>query len=224
MSWHGRARKSLKQFFTAFATLAALSLPATAARAQGHAYVNMMRSSTTSYFYMEQSVEGEWGKYTANVAQTDADGSKKTVAVPQTWKGYGIGTSFGLEMLKFVQVEAGHTFVNVSYRDDALQSLSGSRLHAGGRIVFTSPAVNFEAGAGVQGSRLDYRKQLEEGEFYGSGTYYSLGLNYFLSSHFSVYYQAKTENAHLERNSGQSSVKSIETNSTLMGLGFRLWL
>jgi len=127
-------------------------------------------------------------------------------------------------MIKFVQVVAGHTFVNMRYRDDALESLSGSRLNAGLRFSFLAPIGNLEIGGGLLGSRLDYQKQLENASFYGSGQYYSVGINYFVNSRVSVYFEAKMHQEHLVRNGGSSTVSAMDSDSTLMGGGFRIWL
>lgn len=202
-----------------------LVLAATGAHAESHSYVNMMRSSTTSHVFVQQSLDGEFGRYDAAVNEVDPEtGDRRSTTQKQLWKGYGIGTTVGLELIKFIQFTAGHSFINMRYKDDALESLIGSRLHAGMRAVFLSPVGNLEAGAGIQGSRLDYQKQLEHASFVGNGVYYSLGLNYFLSSRFSVYYEAKMTKDHLVRNGGSAVVEAIDTDTTMMGLGFRLWM
>lgn len=197
---------------------------AEAALAQGHSYINYMRSSTNSYIFVQQSVDGEYGQHTTSGTMTQEDGTNASFEKTQYWKGYGIGTTLGLELMKFLQFVGGHTFVNLRHNEDSLESLSGSRLHAGMRLVFSAPVANLELGSGLQGSRLDYQKQLENGSFYGSGMYYSIGLNYFMSSRVSVYYEAKMSNEHLVRSGGSSSAKSMDTEMTLMGLGFRIWL
>jgi hypothetical protein len=204
-------------------SLSACVLSSTA-MAGSHSYITQMRSSTTSHVFVQQSVDGEYGRYTMAGSVTDDQGNKTPFEASQTWKGYGIGTTFGIEMMKFVQFVAGHTFVNMRYRDDALQSLNGSRMHAGARLAFQAPVVNLELGSGLQGSRLDYQNQLENASFYGSGMYYSLGINYFMSNSISVYAEAKQGREHLVRTGGKSSAEQIDTNTTQMGLGFRIWL
>ena len=204
----------VKKLLIVAAVLAPMSA-AQSARAESHEYINYMRSSAESHFFVEQSAEAEYGKYASNGAQ---DGLK------QFWKGYGISTTIGLELMKFVQFEAGHTFVNMRYKEDALESLSGSRLNAGLRFSFLSPIGNLEAGGGLLGARYDYQKQLENASFYGSGVYYSLGVNYFLSSRVSIFGEGKMTHEHLERDGGSSVTSSIDTEATQMGFGFRIWL
>lgn len=215
----GTVRKLLS-----LAVLTGASLWSNLGLAQGHSYVNYMRSSTTSHVFIQQSVEGEYGKVISNGTKTDEQGNSVGTTQSQFWKGYGIGTAIGLEIMKFVQFTAGHTFTNTRFRDDALERLSGSRLHAGLRLSFLAPVGNLEAGAGLLGSRLDYQKQLENASFYGSGMYYSLGMNYYMNSQVSVYFEAKMNQEHLVRSSGSSSVGSMDSSTTLMGAGFRIWL
>ncbi len=195
-----------------------------AAMAQGHAYLNYMRSGTESHIFVQQTIEGEYGQYKTEGSAKDAAGNDVGVSGKQFWKGYGFGTTIGLELMKFVEFTAGHTFVNMRYKEDALESLAGSRLHAGVRFAFLSPVGNLEVGGGFQGSRLDYQKQLDNASFYGSGYYYGIGVNYFLSQRVSVVFDAKMTREHLDRSGGSSVVRSIDTDATLMGAGFRIWL
>lgn len=205
------------------ASIASLAFSGTA-WAQSHSYINLMRSSTNSHYFIQQSVDGEFGRYRTSLLKKNDDGSETQTNDSQYWKGFGIGTNFGVELMKFVQVVGGHTFVNMRRQQDALESLNGSRLNAGLRLVFLSPVSNLEAGAGLQGSRLDYRKQLDSAALYGSGVYYSLGMNYFLGSHVSVYYEAKLSKEHMVKSGGSSDLNSIDTDMTTMGLGFRIWM
>lgn len=192
--------------------------------AQGHSYINYTRSSTYSHVFVQQSVEGEYGKVVSTGSKADESGAMVSTTSNQFWKGYGIGTSVGIELMKFVQFTAGHTFVNLRYRDDALERLSGSRLNAGMRLSFLAPVGNLEVGAGLLGSRLDYQKQLENASFYGSGYYTSLGINYYMNSRVSVYFEAKMNQENLVRSSGSSVTTNMQSGTTLMGAGFRIWL
>lgn len=210
--------KALSVLFVASASFT----PSMQAYAESHNYINIMRSSTQSHVFVQQSLDGEIASYEKSLRHGSASGAGQPTS--QVWRGYGIGTTAGLELMKFLQFTVGHTFINMRYRDDSLESLIGSRVQTGMRAVFLSPIGNLEAGAGVQGSRLDYQKQLDNATLVGNGLYYSLGLNYFLSSRLSVYFEAKKAEDHLVRNNGSADIASINTDATIMGLGFRLWM
>lgn len=213
--------KRVLGLFTIFGT----GLTAQSATAQNvsHSYVNLTRSSIVSHIFVEQSIEGEFGQYSTS-GRKDSDEGVTNYSDTQDWKGYGIGTQIGIEWLKFVQFSAGHTFVNMRHQEDSLESLSGSRLHAGARLVFLAPLFNLELGTGFQGSRLDYQKQLEHASFHGSGLYQEIGFNYFTSSRISVFCRGKLAQEHLARTGGSSSVKDMDTDTTQLGAGFRIWM
>lgn len=197
--------------------------------AYNHNYVNTMRSGNVSHLFVSQSVDGEFGKFSATTKQgansADAMASVGSLGPSSdSWRGFGIGTAFGLEVLKFVQFTSGHTFVSLRRNDDGLQTLSGSRLHAGAKFVFTAPLANLELGGGMLGSRMDFVQRLQRGDYYGSGLYYSLGLNYFLSSQVSVFGTLKTLQERLVQTGGDSTYDTIRNSSTTVGAGFSIWL
>jgi hypothetical protein len=194
------------------------------ALANSHSYINNYRSGIYNHVFVQQSVEGEFGSYSTKGTRIGESGAGESYSEGQDWKGYGIGTSVGLEVMKFIQFSLGHTFVNMQHKDDRLESLSGSRLNAGLKLVFGAPIFNLEVGTGLTGSRLDYQKQLENASFYGSGLYNEISLNHYMSSQISVYFSAKLANEHLARTAGSSSVKDMDTSTTLMGAGVRIWL
>lgn len=193
-----------------------------------HNYVNTMRSGAVSHFYVSQSLDGEYGKFSATSkpgSSADAMASVGGIApASDSWRGFGIGTAFGLEILKFVQFTGGHTFVSLRRNDDGLQTLSGSRLHAGAKFVFTAPLANLELGGGLLGSRMDLVQRLQRGDYYGSGMFYSLGMNYFLSSQVSIFGSVKTLQERLVQTGGDSTYDTIRNNSTTIGTGFSIWL
>ena len=214
----------LKQVFGLVTILGAgLIAPAAMAQNVSHSYVNLTRSSVVSHIFVEQSLEGEFGQYSTS-GRKDSEQGVVAYRDTQDWKGYGLGTQIGIEWMKFVQFTAGHTFVNMRHRDDSLESLSGSRLHAGARLVFLAPLFNLELGTGAQGSRLDYQKQLENATFHGSGLYQEIAVNYFTSSRISVFCRGKVAREHLARTGGDSSVKDMDTATTQLGAGFRIWM
>lgn len=192
---------------------------------QSHSYMNQMRSSDIKYFFFQQSVDGEIGVQKMTV-QTADDGT--TLEEPKEqkkgWKGVGIDSTMGMEILRFIQCQVGHTFINLNGQDDGWATLSGSRLHAGVRAVFTAPVANLEMGAGVLGSRLDYRLQMSNTSLYGSGSYAAFGLSYFFSPRVSLFGEGRMIREHLVRSGGSPISSSIDTEINTLGMGFRIWL
>ena len=109
------------RILAALAALAAfLALPRTA-RADNE-YVNYMRSSATTYIFVQEAVEGEYGRHKATMSpgaatgaslagpqSSDADPAQTLTAAGkgQWWQGVGFDTSIGLEVVKFFQLVAG---------------------------------------------------------------------------------------------------------------------
>ncbi len=192
-----------------------------------HNYTNQMRSSVISHILVSQGVDGEYGimntsvdqGFAASLGQGSNHGSGK-----YTWQGFGLTSGVGVEVLKFVQFNVGHTFVNLKTKNDSLENLSGSRLSAESRFVFMAPVGNLEIGGGFIGSKLNYQRRLEQSTFYGSGYFYSLGVNYYLSSQLSVVGSGKVLTESLLRSSGSPVVKDMKSDLTAIGVGFRLWL
>ncbi len=186
-----------------------------AAHAYSHQYINMSRSSQGRYIFVTQSFEGEFGQYTSK-------GERGTVS--KTWQGYGIQNGVGMEIMKFVQFGVSHTQVNNRAKGDAGQRILGSRLAGDMKLVFSAPVGNLEAGFGMLASRLDYQSGLEQASLLGSGMYYSLGVNYFLSGNVSFFGQARQYAENLVYNSGSADISSIQTDSRSIGFGFSVWL
>jgi hypothetical protein len=193
-----------------------------------HNFVNTMRSGNVSHMFVSQTLDGEFGKF-SGVSSTgkSADAVSGVGSLgpsSDSWRGFGIGTNFGLEVMKFIQFTGGHTFVSLRRNDDGLQTLSGSRLNAGARFVFMAPLANLELGGGVLASRMDFVQRLERADYYGSGMYYSIGMNYFLTSQVSVFGTVKTISEHLMKGSGSTSFDTIRNDTTTIGTGFSIWL
>ena len=216
-------RGKLKILLPVLAVVFGAVISSVDAYAQAHNYINNRRSSTVSHFFVTQSVDGEFGRFNTTGKESTPEGMIDTSSSPY-WQGFGIGSAVGLEVLKFIQFNAGHTFVNMRNRNDGLEKIDGSRLNGGVRLVFTAPVANLEAGGGVLASRMDYTKRLDSATFYGSGYYYTLGLNYFISSQVSFFGNIKMNHENLVRNGGSTVTSSMVTDTTLVGFGFTLWL
>jgi len=197
--------------------LAALGmlLAASAAQADSHAYITGNRSSANSYVYFQESLEAEYGHYSLN----GSNGKSSSEA----WQGSNLSSSLGTEMWKFLQVEAGYGALNLHKANDKLNRMSGTRLHTGLRLNFSAPLFNLELGAGLQASRLDHVNHEESATYYGTGSYVSIGLSYFLMTHLSVYSEIKYTTEHMKNTAGGTAIDTIDAKSTGGGLGFRIW-
>lgn len=204
-----------QQFWTKVLTLVFLTTGTTSLFAGAHSRVNMERSSITNHAFVTQAVEGEYGRFKVNGDNVDET---------QTWKGYGIRTGVGMEIMKFVQFSAGHTFLNMREKGNGLENLRGSRFYGETKAIFYSPVGNLEGAMGVTGLRMDYQKILDTAEFYGSGYYYSIGLNYFVTSTLSFFGNARMAQENMVKNSGNAVNDQLKTDTTSVGGGFTLWL
>ena len=192
------------------------------AQSVSHQYVNTERSSSVTHVFVSQSIEGEYGDFELKSSAASLNNSNGTTT--SKWQGYNLTQTFGLEIFKFVQFSASHSMMNMRSQSSSLQHLGGSRFSGGARLVFLAPVANLEAGAGIIGSRYDYQNQLTTSNFYGSGAYYSLGFNYFMSERVSLFGQGKMIDEHSMRNGGDSETTSISAKTTNLGMGFTLWL
>lgn len=219
-------RKQPTKLLILLTVLLGLSAPlASQALAQpgvSHNYVNTYRSSSITHFFVSQSIEGEYGDYQLN--SSSGTGLTTQTSKTEKWRGYNLTQTFGLELLKFVQLNVGHSMINMRSSSSALERMGGSRFSAGARFVFLAPVANLEAGGGMLGTRYEYQKDLTTSDFYGSGVYYTLGFNYFISEKISVFGQAKSIDELSMRTNGDPNAKSIRSQTTNLGTGFTLWL
>jgi hypothetical protein len=188
-----------------------------------HNYVNTTRSSAIAHILVSQSVEGEYGEFEISGAGGTLGLSSSSPKVSK-WRGYNLSQTLGVEIMKFIQFNVSHSMMNMRSSASSLERLGGSRFSGGAKLVFTAPLANLEAGGGVIGTRYDYQRYLSTSDFYGSGLYYSLGFNYFMSERVSFFGQAKSIDEHSVRTGGNSEAKSINSRTTNIGTGFTLWL
>jgi hypothetical protein len=210
--------------------VAALGFGSTSAFGQSHAYISMMRSGAGTHAFISQSLEGMYGRFRlADKADASGDKTAGTIKGAPTeksefWQGYNIRTTVGIELMKFIQFSVSHGSLSLRSRSSGFENLRGSQLNGESKLVFQSPIGNLEGGAGVIGGRYDFQRQLEDAAFYSSGMYYTLAWNYYISYQVSVFGNAKLSYEHMERNSGSTSVSSIDSATTALGLGFSIWL
>ena len=190
-----------------------------AAVAGTHSLINASRSGTQSNVFVSQALEGEYGHFNKISA-----GTTKEEGDSKIFRGYGIRNTLGVELMKFTQFSVSHTFLDMRSRANSLENLHGSRLQAEARLVFSSPIGNMEAGGGFTASKLDYTKQLDTADYLGSGYFYTLGINYFLSPKVSFFGNGKVYRENMVRNGGSSSIENIKTKTSGLGFGFSLWI
>lgn len=199
--------------------VSALLLEGMALAGPGHSFINSQRSSENNNVFVSQAVEGEYGHMNKIAA-----GLKEGEGENRVWQGYGFRNTIGVELLKFTQFSLSHTFMNMRSKASSLENLHGSRLAGEARVVFSSPIGNMEAGGGVIASSMDYTRLLENADFLGSGYYYTLGLNYFLSQRVSFFGQGKMIRENFVRSGGSSTIENIKSDTSNASFGFSLWL
>ncbi len=219
-------KQNINKILVAVLALTSIAMHATKAKAQAvpsHDYLNTYRSSSMTHVFVSQSIEGEYGEFTMTSSKPSAI-SGATGAITSKWQGYNLTQTFGLEILKFVQFNVAHSMMNMRSSASGFERLGGSRLSGGMRLVFLAPVANLEAGGGFIGSRYDYQHELTSSDFYGSGVYYTLGFNYFMSEKVSVFGQAKMIDEHAMRTGGNADARTISAKTTNLGFGFTLWI
>lgn len=195
------------------------------AQSVSHNYVNTTRSSFKSHIFVSQAIEGEYGDFSSNTPDIDQKNISASTGVKKAkWQGYNTTTTLGVEVMKFIQFDIFHSSMNMRSVKTSLEHLGGSRFGAGARLVFLAPVANLELGGGVLATRYDYQKELATSDFYGSGFYYSIGMNYFITEQVSFFGTAKIISEHSVRSGGSSTTDTISSNMTNLGLGFSLWL
>lgn len=185
--------------------------------AQGltHSYINTMRSSMVTHYYLDVNIDSEFGQLTRE------DDLSKSAAT--YWQGYGINNQLGVELGKFIQFYIGHVSLNLKEKAEAGARLIGSRFMAGARFVFYAPLGNLELGGGASSLQLDYISPKGNANFDGSGYFYELRYNYFLSPAVSFNVSARSLNEHLNHNGSNPAIKGFVSTTNVASLGWSLW-
>lgn len=183
-----------------------------------HSVIQGQRDINSNVF-VSQAIEGEYGTYNKILSGQSADTGESRI-----WRGYSFRNGLGLELMKFTQFSVSHSFINMRSKANSLENMVGSRISAEAKLAFSSPIGNMEAGGGFLASRLDYTMKLDNADFLGSGYYYVLGLNYFLSQRVSFFGHGKMIRENMVRNGGNAEIENFKTNTNSLGLGFSIWL
>jgi hypothetical protein len=190
-----------------------------------HNYINTTRTSYKNKIFVSEALDGEYGDMKMGHDTSHSTGNSSLGASSgEKWQGYSMTTTLGIELMKFLQFTASHSSVNLKSTHSDLEKITGSRFMGGAKLVFLAPVANLEIGGGIIGTRYDYQKDLDTAGLYGSGVYYSLGLNYFTSDQVSVFGVAKLIDEHSVKNGGSANVDGLTLKSTDLGVGVALWL
>ena len=192
-------------------------LSSTPALAEKHSHINRARSSSATTYFFNIDHAAENAEYSIL-----RDGTEDYI--DQNWEGRSTRIGVGAELWNLLQLTTSYKFIGHNQRDLAAEELEGYGLDAGIKLVLKSPIINAELGTGVLGSSLEYRNGATRAAFHGSGLYNSLELNYYLSRSLSVYFHARQETEHLVRTSGDSDIEHLDTATTHMGIGVRVWM
>ena len=205
----------IKPFFRLIGLLLLLLSAPSQVLAYSHQYVNTMRSGVTDNMFVHQAIEGEFGRMGLQI-----DGEPASEA----WAGYGFRNGFGIELMKFVQFGAHHTYLNMNNRESSNERMVGSRFSGDVKFVFSAPIINLEMGGGAILSRYDYHRELTRSGLMGTGLYYMIGVNYFMSHRMSFFTQVKSVEEGLTKTSGNAFDSDLTLNTTSIGAGFASWL
>lgn len=175
-----------------------------------------MRSSYNTHYFVSIGATGHFGE----IQEQSKDGG---VVAAKRWQGYGVRNEVGVEFLKFLHFSVAHNSLNLRRSTAATQTLSGSRFEATGSLNFYAPLGNLQLGGGLLASRLDHRDGSDSANSYGSGYFYNAGYNYFLSNMVSIYLDARKSEERLVNNSSENLPKSLKTDMSEAGLGFKIW-
>jgi hypothetical protein len=199
--------------------LVGMALMPLKAMAYTHNYIDKNRSSLENTLYISQGMEGAFGRFKA-VGREDGD----SVRANEFWSGWGVRSAAGIELFKFLRFGASHTMVKQSSQDSALERLGGTRLSGDMSLSFASPMGSLVLGGGVLGGSYEYSRDLTTGEFFSSGSYYSVGTNYFIAPTVSVTFDVRNMREHLIRSSGSTAYRSMDLDLQVATVGFSLWL
>jgi hypothetical protein len=204
-------------FFRNFFASLGLLLGAQSALAQSHAVVDRYRSSERANVFIFQSIDGEYGR-----VQKSFKSQPETVS--QTWRGYGIRNGVGVELFKFTQFSLSHTLLNLRSRDSSLENMRGSKLAGEVTFAFSAPITNIQFGLGVIASQLDYQDHEKSGAYVGTGHYYNMGFNYFVSQMFSVQLLGRRSVIRHSASGGSLDLQEMHSNSDSLSFGLAIWI
>jgi hypothetical protein len=202
--------------FRNYLAVLALLWCAQTALGQSHSLIDRNRSSEKTNVFLVQSLDGEFGKV-HKTYKTQPEAS-------QAWRGYGIRNGIGVELFKFTQFSMSHTLLNMRSRDSSMENMRGSKLAGEVTFAFSAPITNIQFGFGLIAAQMEYQNFDTSGSYIGTGRYYNMGFNYFISQMFSVQFIGKHTSIRHSASGGSLDLQEIQANTDSLSLGLAIWI
>lgn len=179
-----------------------------------HSYIENTRSGMVTHYYIGSSIENESAKVliTRNGKESQ-----------ENWRGYGLNTELGMELLKFMRISVNHAFMTAKSETAKGVDTTGSRAGVSNYFIFSSPIGNLEMGGGLNLSRYEFQDGYDRANIYGENTYFGLGVNYYLSYSSSVFVRFKSGSDSGTYGNGPAIMESMEGKTQAVSLGMCLW-
>ena len=184
--------------------------------------------STAAFGYNDHA---NWSAYRGGYGQsyqftTGAEAMQSTVttadsAESTSYRGLGLKTAMGVELMKFVRFDAYHLYQDTSA--NLSNSLRGDELGGDIKLSFYGPVVNVTFGLGLFGSSLVNQTPQTSVRYYGQGYTGLLGLERFLSPMVSIMVEAEGKKQSLKAENTEVTTKP-EVNTVGLSLNLVLWL
>jgi hypothetical protein len=188
--------------------------PISQAGEYSHSYIENTRSGMVTHYYIGSSVENEATKFIIT-----RDGKEKA----ESWRGYGLNTELGMELLKFMRISINHAFMTAKSESARGVDTTGQRVGLSNYFIFSSPVGNLEMGGGLNVSRYEFQEGYDRANIYGQNTYFGLGVNYFLSYSSSVFVRFRSGSEDGTYGSGPAIMESMKGKLEGISLGMCLW-
>lgn len=177
-----------------------------------HSTVSMYRSSYQTYTFFSQTIEAGFG-------QLDIDAGKQV----SDWKSSHLRSEFGLETLKFFQLSAGFIKSDYGKKGEKTSVMDRQSLFGELKLILAAPMMNIEVGTGAVASTMQVVTQQGDGNYGGSGTYYTASVSRFLNSRLSIFARGSQNDLHFVKDSGNFEGESIDISDRTFGVGIKFY-
>ncbi len=180
---------------------------------RGSSYSNSFQFITESeYIHSDTKFE---------TTRVDEQGVESVETSSRVYKGLGLKTSLGTELVRFVRFSVYHLYRDLSHNPST--SLRGSEVGGETKLNFYGPVVNLQLGLGLDVSRLNHQSIDGSTMYFGSGYTGSVGIERFIAPKASVVFTVKAQQENLKPE--ESAVKTRAHSSNVgAGLALILWL